>query len=177
MHLQRSVTDIINALRMCLDRFVLWLSILYCFCTCKSFRFPQLSYFSKMPVYEDSQDRIAHVEGKKIALPQVHPPPIFLLLPPALSLCSASFCSLSLPPSPLFVPGMYQPERGKRRREGGGVSQHVRQGRGGKRERIACGGGTEKADGEVGRGPRLKVNSFNKKKNNWVFPPPIISCC
>lgn len=31
------------------------------------------------------------------------------------------------------------------------MSQHVRQGRGGKRERIACGGGTEKSDAEVGR--------------------------
>ncbi len=104
------------------------------------------------------------MEGKKTALPQVHPLPLFLL-PPALSLSSASFCSLSLPPSLLFVLGTYQPEREKRRREGGGVSQHVRQGRGGKRERIACGGGTEKADREVGRRTGVKENSFLFFKN------------
>lgn len=99
---------------------------------------------------EDSTERSAHVEGKETALLQVHtPPPLFFVT-------SCPLLLFALSPSVLFVQGTYQPEREKRR-EGGGVSQHVRQERGGKRERIACGGGTQKADCEVGR--RLKENS------------------
>lgn len=82
------------------------------------------------------------------------PPLIFCHLLPSLFPLPLSVLS----PSHLFVLGTYQPERGKRRREGGGVSQHVRQERGGKRERIACGEGTRKAGWEVGS--RLKESSF-----------------
>lgn len=96
------------------------------------------------------------------------PPLIFCYLLPSLFPLLLSVLS----PSHLFVLGTYQPERGKRRREGGGVSQHVRQERGGKRERIACGEGTRKAGWEVGS--RLKESSF------FFFIhllPPIINCC
>lgn len=89
--------------------------------------------------------------------------------PPLFFVTSCPLLLFALSPSVLFVQGTYQPEREKRR-EGGGVSQHVRQERGGKRERIACGGGTQKADCEVGR--RLKENSCF-----FHLVPPIINCC
>lgn len=89
-------------------------------------------------------------EGKQLPGKCTHTHPLPSC--PFLLLCS------SLSPSLLFVPGTYQPERVKRRREGGGVIQHVRQGRGGKK-RIACGAGTQRADGEVAR-TGLKNTSF-----------------
>lgn len=87
---------------------------------------------SDATLLEDSTERTADVEGGKTAPWQVHTHPLPSC--PFLLLCS------SLSPSLLFVLGTYQPERVKRRREGGGVIQHVRQGRGGKK-RIACGAG------------------------------------
>lgn len=105
---------------------------------------------SDATLLEDSTERTADVEGGKTAPWQVHTHPLPSC--PFLLLCS------SLSPSLLFVLGTYQPERVKRRREGGGVIQHVRQGRGGKK-RIACGAGTQRADGEVAR-TGLKNTSF-----------------
>lgn len=124
---------------------------------------------------ENGRERTAHVERQKITLLQVHPLPFFSITSCPLLLCFFFLflsLSLSLPPSPslLFVPGMYQPDRERRRREGGGVSQHVRQGRGGKRERIACGRGTEKSDSENGR--RAKLIFFFS-----IWFPHSISCC
>lgn len=78
---------------------------------------------------QHSEDcRCGRRENSSLASAHTPSPLSFLLL-----------CS-SLSPSLLFVLGTYQPEKVKRRREGGGVIQHVRQGRGGKK-RIACGAG------------------------------------
>lgn len=87
---------------------------------------------SDATLLEDSTERTADVEGGKSSLASAHTPSPLLPFPSPLL--------LSLSPSLLFVLGTYQPERVKRRREGGGVIQHVRQGRGGKK-RIACGAG------------------------------------
>lgn len=106
-------------------------------------------------------------EGKQLPGKCTH-----TLSPPALSFSSAP---LSLSPSLLFVLGTYQPERVKRR-EGGGVIQHVRQGRGGKK-RIACGAGTQRADGEVAR-TGLKNTFFGFFCCCfWTFKPGCFHLC
>lgn len=86
----------------------------------------------------NSTEKTSTWTGKLFSCKCLTPSPPLFLLPPAL-------CLFLLYPSMLFVLGTYQPER-KKRSGGGGVSQHVKRWRGEKRERIACGQGTEKAD-------------------------------
>lgn len=122
--------------------------------SCKNCRIPQLSTRNEMSLCKMTGERASHVESRKLFLCKCTPSPFFCYLLPSLFPLPLSVLS----PSHLFVLGTYQPERGKRRREGGGVSQHVRQERGGKSERIACGEGTRKAGWEVGS--RLKESSL-----------------
>ncbi len=69
--------------------------------------------------------------------------------------------SLWLSPSLLFVLGMYQREREEEERRGRGEPAcQPEERRGGDRERIACGGGTESAGCEVGRGTTLTKSFF-----------------
>lgn len=106
----------------------------------------------KMPLWKRTTGQTAHVEGHKRSPPR----------PPVTS-CSTSPLLLFLPPSLLFVLGTYQPER---RRAGGGVSQHVRQG-----ERIACGRGTERSD------TRQADGQGRKEREAVSFFCPVVRFC